>query len=84
VEKGKRGYKVASIQDGTVHLDFQLITGKLVRKNRPTQVMGFVIDLTGKCIEGMQMNWVSYLVNQLEQDFAKHRTRAMSFTSAGC
>jgi hypothetical protein len=38
VEKGTRGYKVASIQSGTVHLACQLIAGKLVRKNRPTQV----------------------------------------------
>jgi hypothetical protein len=71
VEKGKRGYKVASIQNGAVRLAFQLITSKLIRKKRPTQVMGFIIDLAGKCIEGMQMNWVSYLVNQLEQDFCK-------------
>jgi hypothetical protein len=52
----KRGYKVSSIQDGVVHLACQFIAGKLVRKNRPTQVMGFVVDLAGKCIEGMQMN----------------------------
>jgi hypothetical protein len=35
-EKGKRGYKVASIHDGAVRLDFQLIVGKLIRKNHPT------------------------------------------------
>jgi hypothetical protein len=63
VEKGKRGYKVASIQDGTMHLSCQLIAGKIIRKNRPTQVTGFVVDLAGKCVEGMQMNWSSYLVN---------------------
>ena len=67
VEKGKRGYKVASIQNGAVRLAFQLIVGKLVRKNRPTQVMRFVVDLAGKCIEGLQMNWESYLINQLEK-----------------
>jgi hypothetical protein len=79
VEKGKRGYKVASIQDGAVCLAFQLITGKLVRKNRPTQVMGFVVDLAGKCIEGMQMNWVSYLVNQLEQDCREAQDQGYEF-----
>jgi hypothetical protein len=68
VEKGKRGYKVASIQDGTVCLTCQLIAGKLVRKNCPTQVTGFMVDLAGKCVEGMQMNWVNYLVNELEKD----------------
>jgi hypothetical protein len=36
VEKGKRGYKIAYIQDGVVCLDFQLLAGKLVRKNYPT------------------------------------------------
>jgi hypothetical protein len=35
VEKGMRGYKVASIQNGIVRLACQLIAEKLVRKNRP-------------------------------------------------
>jgi hypothetical protein len=56
VEKGMRGYKVASIQNGAVHLACQLIIGKLVRKNMPTQVTWFVVDLVEKCVEGLQMN----------------------------
>jgi hypothetical protein len=56
VEKGTRGYKVDSIQNGTVRLDCQLITRKLVRNNRTTQVTRFVVDLTRKCVEGLQMN----------------------------
>jgi hypothetical protein len=68
VEKGTQGYKVASIQSGAVHLACQLIIGKIVRKNIPTQVTGFVVDLAGKCVEGLQMNWAQYLVNQLEFD----------------
>jgi hypothetical protein len=68
VKKGTRGYKVASIQSGTVCLSCQMIAGKLVCKNRPTQVTGFVVDLVGKCVEGLQMNWEKYLVNQLEID----------------
>jgi hypothetical protein len=68
VEKETRCYKVASIQSGVVCLECQLITAKLVRKNQPTQVIGFVVDLAGKCTEGLQMNWAKYLVNQLELD----------------
>jgi hypothetical protein len=52
-----------------VNLAFQLITGKLVRKNWPTQVIEFVVDLVGKCVEDLHMNWEKYLVNQLEMDF---------------
>ena len=71
VENGKRDYKVASIHNGAVHLACQLIMGNLVRKNRPTQVRGFVVDLVEKCVEGLQMNWVKYLVNQLEFGFPR-------------
>jgi hypothetical protein len=50
-----------------MHLTYQLIASKLVKNNLPTQVTGFMVDLAGKCMEGMQMNWVSYLVNELEK-----------------
>jgi hypothetical protein len=79
VEKGMRGYKVASIQNGTVHLTCQLIVGKLVRKNKPTQVTRFFIDLAGKCVEGLQMNWVKYLVNQLELDCCEAQDQGYEF-----
>jgi hypothetical protein len=79
VEKGMRGYKVASIQNGAVCLACPLIAGKLVRKNRPTQVTGFVVDLIGKCVEGLQMNWVKYLVNQLELDCHEAQDRFYEF-----
>jgi hypothetical protein len=51
-----RGYKVSSIQNGVVFLAYQLIVGKLVRKKKPTQVIGFVVEIAGKCVEGIQMN----------------------------
>jgi hypothetical protein len=56
-----------------------LIVGKLFRKNKPMQVMGFVVNLVGKYIEGMQMNWMSYLVNQLEQDCRKAQDQGYEF-----
>jgi hypothetical protein len=62
-----------------VHLGFQMITGKLVCKNRPTQVTGFVVDLAGKCMEGLQMNWEKYLVNQLELDYREAQDQGYEF-----
>jgi hypothetical protein len=56
-----------------------LIAGNIVRKNRPTQVIGFVVDLTGKCVEGLQMNWVKYLVNQLELDCCEAQDQGYEF-----
>jgi hypothetical protein len=62
-----------------VCLAFQLIAGKLVWKNRPTQVTGFVVDLAGKCVEGLQMNWEKYLVNQLDQDYHEAQDQGYEF-----
>jgi hypothetical protein len=56
-----------------------LIAGNIVRKNKPTQVTGFVVDLARKCVEGMQMNWASYLINQLEQDCRKAQDQGYEF-----
>jgi hypothetical protein len=56
-----------------------LIVGKLVRKNKPTQVTRFVVDLAGKCVEGIQMNWARYLVNQLEQDCHEAQDQGYEF-----
>jgi hypothetical protein len=79
VEKCTRGYKVASIESGAVRLTCQLIAGKMVRKNIPTQVYGFVVDLAGKCAEGLQMNWAKYLFNQLEIDYREAQDQGHEF-----
>jgi hypothetical protein len=79
VEKGTRRYKVASIESGAVHLACQLIARKLVHKNQPTQVSGFVVDLARKCVEGLQMNWAKYLVNQLEIDWRESQGQGHEF-----
>jgi hypothetical protein len=62
-----------------VHLAFQLIDGKIIRKNHPTQVIGFMVDLVEKCVEGMQMNCVNCLVNELEKDFHKAQDLGYEF-----
>jgi hypothetical protein len=79
MSRREQGYKVASIQNGVVCLTCQLIAGKLVCKNRPTQVTGFVVDLAGKCTEGLQMNWAKYLVNQLELDCREAQDQGYEF-----
>jgi hypothetical protein len=62
-----------------VRLSFQLIVVKIVRKNHPTQVTGFVVDLTGKCVEGMQMNWEKCLINEMEKDCLKAQDLGYEF-----
>jgi hypothetical protein len=62
-----------------VRLAFQLLDDKLMRKNRPMQVTEFVVDLAGNCVEGMQMNWTNYLINELEKDFREARDLGYKF-----
>jgi hypothetical protein len=79
VEKGMRGYKIASIQNGVVCLACQLITGRMVRNNRPTQITRFVVDIAIKCVEGIQMNLANYLVNELELDCRESKDQGYEF-----
>jgi hypothetical protein len=83
VEKGTRGYKVASIHSGIVHLSYDLIVGNLVRNNQLTQVTGFVVDLVGKCMEGLHMNWAKCLVNQLELDYREAQDQGYKLNLVG-
>jgi hypothetical protein len=62
-----------------MRLAYQLIAGKLVCKNRLTQVTGFVVNLARKCAEGLQMNWVKYLVNQMELDCREAQDQGYEF-----
>jgi hypothetical protein len=56
-----------------------LIIGKLFGKNQPTQVTGFVVDLIGKCVESLHINWAKYLVNQLELDCREAQDQGYKF-----
>jgi len=40
---------------------------------------GFVVDLAGKCVEGLQMNWVKYLINHLELDYREVQYQGYEF-----
>jgi hypothetical protein len=42
-------------------------------------VTGFVVDLTGKCAEGLQLNWVKYLINQLDLDCRQAQDQGYEF-----
>jgi hypothetical protein len=38
-----------------------------------------MVDLASKCVEGMKMNWVSYLVNELEKHCHKVKDHGYKF-----
>jgi hypothetical protein len=38
-----------------------------------------VVDLAGKCVECIQMNWAKYLVNQMELDYREAQDHGYEF-----
>jgi hypothetical protein len=62
-----------------VCLACQLIAGKIVLNKKQPQVTRFVVDLAGKCVEGLQMNWAQYLVNHLELDYREVKDQGYEF-----
>jgi hypothetical protein len=38
-----------------------------------------MVDLVGKCMEVMQMNWASYLINELEKDYREAHDQGYDF-----
>jgi hypothetical protein len=58
-----QGLDVASISDYLVRFETQVLACKLLRKCRKDEVLVAVIATTKKCIEGVQMNWATFLVN---------------------
>jgi hypothetical protein len=38
-----------------------------------------MVELTGKCVEGLQMNWENYLINDLEKDSRKAQDLGYEF-----
>jgi hypothetical protein len=62
-----------------VCLSYHLIADNLIKKNHPMQDTGFIVDLTGKCMEGMKMNWASYLINELEKDYHEVQDQGCEF-----
>lgn len=64
LEKGKRGYVIASINDHTVRVATQLLASKLMRKCHADDVQAPVIALVEQCAEGVYFSWAQFLCDE--------------------
>jgi hypothetical protein len=55
---------VKNINDKNVRFAMQVLACKLLQKCRKDEVPAAVIAAIEKCVEGVQMNWATFLVNQ--------------------
>ena len=58
----------------------QILASKIVRKNRPIQCNLGVIACVQHCVEGVQMNWSLFLLNQLTKDVVAFQDGERPFT----
>jgi hypothetical protein len=65
--RGKVELDVKNISDDNVWFATQVLTRKLLRKCWKDEVLDVVIAVVEKCIEGVQMNWDTFLVNPFFQ-----------------
>jgi hypothetical protein len=82
--RGKRGLDVKSINDKNVRFVTQVLACKMLRKCHKDEVPVAVIAAIEKCMEGVQMNWATFLVNQFLQDCTRPRKRAQNSITHGC
>ena len=61
---GNHSLDVPSICDPTLRFATQALPCKLLRKCRKDKVPTVVIVATERCVEGVQMNCVTFLLNQ--------------------
>jgi hypothetical protein len=77
--RGKRGLDVKRINDKEVRFTTQVLAYKLLHKCRRDEVPTTVISEAEKCKEGVQMNWVTFLVNQFLQDCTEAQEKGAEF-----
>jgi hypothetical protein len=77
--RGKRGLDVKNINDKNVRFVTQVLACKLLRKCHKDEVSTAVIAATEKCMEGVQMNWATFLVNKFLQDCTEAQEKGTEF-----
>jgi hypothetical protein len=70
---------VKNISDDNVQFAMQVLACKLLHKCRKDEVPTAVIAAVEKCIEGVQMNWATFLVNQFLQDCIEAQEKGTKF-----
>jgi hypothetical protein len=79
---GKHSLDVSSICDPTLRFATQALPCKLLRKCRKDKVPTVVIAATERCVEGVQMNCVTFLLNQFLIDCEEVKDKGNEFCYA--
>jgi len=73
---------VSIIIDDVAIFAMQELAYKLLRKCCRYEVLAAVIAIAEKCVEGIQMNWAMFLVNQFLIDYIDTQEKGTKFQCA--
>ena len=59
----KRGFLISSINDYTIHFVAKVLSCKMLCKLQPNQCTMGAVVLAEFCMEGVQINWLQFLLN---------------------
>jgi hypothetical protein len=76
---GQRDLYIESISESTVRFSMKSLAYKLLRKCQKDQVPAVVIKTVERCIEGIQMNEVTFLLNRILIDFEEVQDKGIKF-----
>ena len=66
----KRGFLISSINDYTIHFVAKVLSCKMLCKLRPNQCNMGVVVIAELYMEGVQINWSQFLLNELLEDIS--------------
>ena len=66
--RDKRVFPISSINDTTILFAAKVLSRKMLQKMRQNQCTSGRIAATKECVVGVQMNWETYLLNELLVD----------------
>jgi len=68
LQRGKRGLLFSGLQDHAMVFGAQILTGKLLRHQRPDQGSAGCILVAKKCVVSDLMSWACFLVDEFQLD----------------
>ena len=82
--RDKRGFSIASINDMAVQFATNVLSKKLLRKMWPNQCTRRTIATFEQCTMGVQLNWSTYMVNELLVDAEDAEEKGKHLTIIAC
>ena len=64
----EKRFLLSSIDDSVVRVAEKILLSKVLRNMRPTECTTTIVELEKKCVQGVNINWSQFLLNELMEN----------------